>query len=93
MLKGLFAGLPNRCVVLLEDINAAGAIYSRDSGPEDSDSDMDTRPRKRGITLSGLLNALDSVASQEARVLIMIINYPKKLDHALIWPGRVDIKV
>lgn len=93
MLKGLFAGLPSRCVVLLEDIDAAGATQSRDSGPEDSGSDMDTRSRKRGVTLSGLLNALDGVASQEDRVLIMTTNHPKKLDHALIRPGRVDLKV
>jgi hypothetical protein len=41
MLKGLFAGLPDRCVVLLEDIDTAGATCFRDSGPEDSDSDID----------------------------------------------------
>lgn len=93
MLKGLFAGLPERCVVLLEDIDAAGSACSRDSGPEDSDSDMDTRSRKKGVTLSGLLNALDGVASQEDRVLIMTTNHPKKLDHALTRPGRVDLKV
>ncbi|KAH8663803.1 hypothetical protein BGZ61DRAFT_484864 [Ilyonectria robusta] len=28
----------NRCVVLLEDISAAGAVYSRDSNSEDSDT-------------------------------------------------------
>jgi chaperone BCS1 len=93
MLKGLFAGLPDRCVVLLEDIDGAGATCSRDPGPEDSDSGMDTRSRKKGVTLSGLLNALDGVASQEDRVLIMTTNHPEKLDHALTRPGRVDLKV
>ncbi|RSL58675.1 hypothetical protein CEP51_014041 [Fusarium floridanum] len=93
MLKGLFAGLPDRCVVLLEDIDAAGATCSRDSGPEDSDSDTDSRSRRRGVTLSGLLNVLDGVASQEDRVLIMTTNHPKKLDEALTRPGRVDFKV
>ncbi|KID87146.1 mitochondrial chaperone BCS1, partial [Metarhizium majus ARSEF 297] len=60
-LKDLFAALPDRCVVLLEDIDAAGAALSRDSDPEDSDSDEDASSQKRGVTLSGLLNALDGV--------------------------------
>ena len=46
-----------------------------------------------GITMSGLLNAIDGVASQEGRVLIMTTNYPEKLDDALIRPGRVDMKI
>jgi mitochondrial chaperone BCS1 len=46
-----------------------------------------------GITMSGLLNAIDGVASSEGRVLIMTTNYPEKLDDALIRPGRVDMKV
>ncbi|KAJ3453432.1 hypothetical protein MRS44_017679 [Fusarium solani] len=93
MLKGLFAGLPDRCVVLLEDIDAAGATCSRDPDTEGSDSDTDSRSRRRGVTLSGLLNVLDGVASQEDRVLIMTTNHPKKLDEALTRPGRVDFKV
>ncbi|KAH7186110.1 uncharacterized protein B0J16DRAFT_268440, partial [Fusarium flagelliforme] len=43
ILKGLFAGLADRCVVLLEDIDTAGAACSRDSHSEDSDSDTDAR--------------------------------------------------
>lgn len=46
-----------------------------------------------GITMSGLLNAIDGVASQEGRVLIMTSNYPENLDDALIRPGRVDMKI
>ncbi|RSL40394.1 hypothetical protein CEP54_016132 [Fusarium duplospermum] len=93
MLNGLFAGLPGRCVVLLEDIDAAGAACSRDSDSEDSDSGTDARPKRKGVTLSGLLNVLDGVASQEDRVLIMTTNHPKKLDQALTRPGRIDMEV
>ncbi|PNP51918.1 hypothetical protein FNYG_15871 [Fusarium nygamai] len=93
MLKSLFAGLPDRCVVLLEDIDAAGAACSRDSQSEDSDSDTDARPQRKGVTLSGLLNVLDGVASQEDRVLIMTTNHPEKLDQALTRPGRIDMEV
>jgi len=54
---------------------------------------VDTRSQRRGVTLPGLLKALDGVASQEDRVLIMTTNHPKSLDHALIRPGRVDLKI
>ncbi|KAG5786778.1 hypothetical protein H9Q69_014148 [Fusarium xylarioides] len=92
-LKDLFDGLPDRCVVLLEDIDAAGATRSRDLRSEDSDSEGDTGPRKKAVTLSGLLNTLDGVASQEDRIPIMTTNHVGKLDEALIRPGRVDFKV
>ncbi|KUI71293.1 putative mitochondrial chaperone BCS1-B [Cytospora mali] len=48
---------------------------------------------KKGISLSGLLNAIDGVASHEGRVLIMTTNKPDTLDDALIRPGRVDLQV
>ncbi|KAK0727316.1 BCS1 N terminal-domain-containing protein [Lasiosphaeria miniovina] len=47
----------------------------------------------KGISLSGLLNAIDGVASHEGRVLIMTTNKPETLDEALIRPGRVDLQV
>lgn len=44
------------------------------------------------VTLSGLLNALDGVASSEGRIVFMTTNYLERLDAALIRPGRVDMK-
>ncbi|CAH0020983.1 unnamed protein product [Clonostachys rhizophaga] len=69
-----------------------------------SSSKKDSRKRssgKRGdklsppesISLSGLLNAIDGVASHEGRVLIMTTNKPESLDEALVRPGRVDMQV
>ncbi|KAF2496951.1 P-loop containing nucleoside triphosphate hydrolase protein [Lophium mytilinum] len=48
---------------------------------------------KQGVSLSGLLNAIDGVATHEGRVLVMTTNHPEKLDDALIRPGRVDMQV
>lgn len=95
MLEQLMIALPSQCIVLLEDIDTAGLQRSEDSDDESkSHSHRDHRDReRRGISLSGLLNAIDGVASQEGRVLIMTSNMPEKLDEALIRPGRVDIKV
>ena len=55
--------------------------------------DGKTNRENPGISLSGLLNAIDGVASHEGRVLIMTTNLPSSLDEALIRPGRVDMKV
>lgn len=44
------------------------------------------------VTLSGLLNALDGVASAEERLIFMTTNYRERLDPALIRPGRVDVQ-
>ncbi|PHH89227.1 hypothetical protein CDD83_6459 [Cordyceps sp. RAO-2017] len=88
-LQDLLSRLPDKCVVLLEDIDAVGmarAPQTRDRSP-----DKPATPRWPG-TLSGLLNSLDGVASQEGRILIMTTNHVEKLDEALVRPGRVDVK-
>ena len=83
----LFAELPQRCIVLLEDVDTAG-VGRRDS--VDSDQEKES---KSAVTLSGLLNVLDGVSSQEGRILIMTTNHIEHLDEALIRPGRSDKKV
>lgn len=85
-----------------------GAEPSTLSSPADND-DMEPGQVTRGngntnmnnsnaiassrLSLSGLLNILDGVASQEGRILIMTTNHVDKLDKALIRPGRVDMIV
>ena len=88
--SALFADLPRRCVVLLEDIDSAGLTHNR-AGKQSSSSRYDSSSDK--LSLSGLLNVLDGVASQEGRVLIMTTNHLEKLDNALIRPGRIDMMV
>ncbi|KAI5866227.1 BCS1 N terminal-domain-containing protein [Durotheca rogersii] len=58
-----------------------------------SDSNNESNTKNTRLSLSGLLNILDGVASQEGRVLIMTTNHIEKLDRALIRPGRVDMVV
>ena len=86
-LKSLFAELPKQCVVLLEDIDAVGMSRSTQSDASDSQSSKGGK----GLTLSGLLNAIDGVGSKEGRILIMTTNHVEKLDDALIRARRVDI--
>jgi chaperone BCS1 len=87
----LFSVLPQRCVVLLEDVDVAGGTQSRRNDPKPPATAEVQQPPT--VSLSTLLNVLDGVASQEGRVLILTTNYIERLDAALIRPGRVDIKI
>ncbi|RUS71815.1 hypothetical protein EGW08_020422 [Elysia chlorotica] len=85
-LSHLLTNAPEQSIILLEDIDAA--FVSRDLAAENP---VVYQGMGR-LTLSGLLNALDGVASTEARILFMTTNYIDRLDKALIRPGRVDLK-
>ena len=50
-------------------------------------------PRASDVTLSGLLNLIDGVWSEEGRILFATTNHIEKLDPALIRPGRIDVRV
>ncbi|KAI9034836.1 BCS1 and AAA domain-containing protein [Aspergillus affinis] len=102
----LFQSLPNRCIVLFEDVDQAGIRkrgtdipLSRNRYKTDEITECDSleyhssERRSSGITLSALLNVIDGVSAQEGRILIMTTNHIEKLDDALLRPGRVDMKV
>ena len=79
-LRELVDALPAGTLLLIEDVDC---IFK-----EHRATDVQT-----GVTLSGLLNALDGVSSRDGRVLFMTTNHPERLDPALVRPGRVDRKV
>eukprot|EP01006_Ploeotia_vitrea_P066172 TRINITY_DN94458_c0_g1_i1.p1 TRINITY_DN94458_c0_g1~~TRINITY_DN94458_c0_g1_i1.p1 ORF type:complete len:891 (+),score=90.03 TRINITY_DN94458_c0_g1_i1:111-2783(+) len=76
---------PKRCIILLEDVDAV--FVERNVARSDGAAPTS------GVTFSGLLNAIDGVASQEGRIFFMTTNHIEKLDAALIRPGRCDVKV
>jgi chaperone BCS1 len=80
-LNHLLGLVPERSIVLLEDVDSA--FNRREQSGEDG--------FKGSVTFSGLLNALDGVASSEERVIFMTTNHHERLDPALIRPGRVDL--
>lgn len=84
LLNHMLLNLPPRTFVLLEDADAA--FNNRMQRQEDGYSGAT-------VTFSGLLNALDGVASAEERVVFMTTNHIERLDDALIRPGRVDMTV
>lgn len=98
-LEQMFQEIPPQCIVLLEDIDAVWTADRELPNREDrtagsgSGSGSGSRSPSSNCTLSGLLNVLDGVRSQEGRIVIMTTNKPDRLDAALIRPGRVDMKV
>ena len=84
-LNHLLTIVPNRTLVLLEDVDAA---FANRRVQTDADG-----YRGANVTFSGLLNALDGVASAEERGLFLTTNHVDQLDPALVRPGRVDMTV
>lgn len=73
----LLGSAPARSILLFEDIDA---VFR----------EREAETAGRGITFSGLLNAIDGVMSQEGHMLFMTTNHIERLDPALIRPGRID---
>lgn len=102
-LMKLFQMLPEKCIVLLEDIDSAGIsrekvvlkrlVEDEPKGTDDKDNSKPEQKLLKAVTLSGLLNTIDGVGAKEGRVVIMTTNDPDALDRALIRPGRVDREV
>ncbi|KAG9058914.1 hypothetical protein FS842_000112 [Serendipita sp. 407] len=102
MLMNLMGRIPQRCILLLEDLDAAFTrSVTRDSTSTGvptttkttSSSLLTTTTENDGnsLSLSGLLNALDGVAASEGRLLFATTNHIDRLDEALRRPGRMDV--
>lgn len=71
---------PQDALLAIEDVDAVFSGRTAEDG-------------HKGVSFSGLLNAIDGVAAQEGRALIMTTNHRDRLDPALIRPGRADLHV
>ncbi|ODO10788.1 hypothetical protein I350_01386 [Cryptococcus amylolentus CBS 6273] len=93
-LSTLLRNCPSETIVLIEDMCADdggeaevqldGAASHRDAFVGGGGQPPST------VTISGLLNALDGVSSQEGCVIIATTNHLERLDPALIREGRFD---
>lgn len=79
-LADVFGDVRARGVLLLEDIDSLPAAIDR----------TDEKSGEGDISTSGLLNALDGVATPHGLITIMTTNHPDHLDPALMRPGRID---
>ncbi|KAL2015484.1 hypothetical protein VTK56DRAFT_5373 [Thermocarpiscus australiensis] len=84
LLAQLLTQMPEKSILLLEDVDAA-MVNRRQRDPDGYSG--------RSVTASGLLNALDGLAAGEDRITFLTTNHIDRLDPALIRPGRVDVMV
>ncbi|KAL2184564.1 hypothetical protein L209DRAFT_758107 [Thermothelomyces heterothallicus CBS 203.75] len=84
LLAQLLTQLPEKSILVLEDVDAA-MVNRRQRDPDGYSG--------RTVTASGLLNALDGLAAGEDRIAFLTTNHIDRLDPALIRPGRVDVMV
>lgn len=91
-----------KALVLMEDIDTENAVGARKNVINDTKnlagstevtepSELSVYDDFGGLTLSGILNAIDGVTSSDGRILIMTTNDLKKLDPALKRKGRIDL--
>ncbi|KAJ6544509.1 P-loop containing nucleoside triphosphate hydrolase protein [Mycena capillaripes] len=99
------SAIPKHGLFLIEDIDCA--FPSREDEEEEdilSLSMMQGRaahprmavPGRRSrsmVTLSGLLNVIDGIGSEEGKLFFATTNHIDRLDAALLRPGRIDHKV
>jgi len=91
----------NKKIIVLEDIDCMGDIIKKretkkiiTSTEKNNNSEKNNYEEENDLlTLSYILNLIDGVLEQNGRILIITTNYPKKLDPALIRPGRIDLKI
>jgi len=77
-LREAMISAPKGSLIAIEDVDAV--FTGREGGQKHA-----------GVSFSGLLNAIDGVAAQEGRALVMTTNHKARLDPALIRPGRADV--
>lgn len=78
-LMDLITDIRRRSILLLEDVDVASAVRERTDDGE-------------GVTLSGVLNALDGIATPHGLITILTTNHVDVIDPALLRPGRVDLR-
>ena len=83
---------PKNSIILLEDIDVA-----LPSDKRKTELEVENRRKKQSndfnyysgsLTLSGVLNSIDGVATADSQIMIMTTNHKENLDPALIRPGR-----
>ena len=77
-LKKVLSAVSSRSVLLLEEIDACGAVGSNGTG---------------GLKRDTLLQALDGFTAPHGMITIMTTNHREELDAALLRPGRVDVEL
>lgn len=79
-LLNLISSVGPRSVLLLEDVDVLHAVRERNDD------------QGAAVTMAGLLNALDGVATPHGLITFLTTNNRDVIDPALLRPGRVDVQ-
>jgi mitochondrial chaperone BCS1 len=82
---------PKDAIIAIEDIDACMSSHDRKRTPDYLKKQK--QGENTGVSLSGLLNALDGIGTPDGRIFVLSTNYPEMLDDALVRPGRVDYQL
>jgi chaperone BCS1 len=86
--------VPANSVLLFEDIDCMKGSKVRPAADVKTDGKANESPaNQNGVTLSGLLNALDGFYAPSNVLFVMTTNHVESLDPALLRPGRIDYKL
>lgn len=96
--------VPSNCIVAIEDIDTANlgkrdlkqtAVLKKcDNRDDPMENSINVQSDKDNLlSLGGVLNAIDGVATTEGRILIATTNDINSLDEALLREGRFDLKL
>lgn len=88
-IANMISRLGPRSILLLEDIDAVEAVQERKKGKRKGGGGG----KRKGVTMSGILNNLDGVATPSGLIVMMSTNHRDLLDPALLRKGRVDYEV
>ncbi|KAB5588561.1 P-loop nucleoside triphosphate hydrolase [Ceratobasidium theobromae] len=91
-LHEMISDLPPRVIALIEDIDASFTTAVGVRGSSAGTTGFSGEDAA-GVTLAGLLAAIDGVAAQEGRLLFATTNHVSVLDPALTRPGRMDVHI
>jgi chaperone BCS1 len=84
----------NNSMIVLEDIDCAVSKRNIQTVTNKAETTPTTpEERSMGLTLSGVLNALDGMQTPSGVMYFMTTNCIEKLDAALLRPGRTDVRV
>lgn len=94
---GKVLNLAPASIILIEDVDAFffdrnELLYKAQKKEEKTDENSNNKMTKGALTFSGFLNALDGVAAQEGKIIIMTTNHFDKLNPTMMRPGRCDYK-
>ncbi|KAJ7585054.1 mitochondrial chaperone BCS1 [Mycena floridula] len=102
-LQRAVSSIPKHSILLIEDIDCVFASRDElDFMEEYGAPDMMmpglppnpfSQPKRSSVSLSGLLNVIDGVGSEEGRLFFATTNYIDRIDPALTRPGRIDKKI